>query len=185
MTVFAPRTLTSLSLCLITSLLVLSGCGSSERQAREAANKGSNVLPEDERQAREAADKGSDFLLEGEHDQAIAELNRAIELKPDFADAYLTRGAACRNKGETDEARKDYFRAIRHYNEAIRLSPQLAITFHNRGVASWRTGEYEKAMADFRKTVRLHPRNPGSRAHLAVRLAICPDEDARDVKQAV
>ena len=58
----------------------------------------------------------------------MEDCNRAIELDPDFAGAYINRGAVYRNKGEYD-------RAIKDYNIAIKLNPNLIEVYVNRGAA--------------------------------------------------
>ena len=62
------------------------------------------------------------------YDQAIADYNMAIELKPDYAQAYVNRGNAYRDKGVID-------RAIADYSKAIELKPDYAQAYYNRGGA--------------------------------------------------
>ena len=52
---------------------------------------------------------------------AIADYNKAIELNPNFADAYNNRGLAKYDL-------KDYKGAIADYNKAIELNPNLRRT---------------------------------------------------------
>ena len=52
----------------------------------------------------------------GDYDRAIADYDRAIQLKPDYADAYVGRGVAYGEKG-------DYDRAIADFDRAIQLKP--------------------------------------------------------------
>ena len=49
----------------------------------------------------------------------MAEYDQAIQLKSDYAEAYVNRGLAYAGKG-------DYDRAIADYDEAIQLQPDLA-----------------------------------------------------------
>ena len=51
--------------------------------------------------------------------KAIAYYTQAIELKPDFLQAYSNRGAAYAEKGEFDKALKDF-------TKAIQLKPDLS-----------------------------------------------------------
>ena len=76
--------------------------------------------------------------------------NEAIELKPDFAEAYNNRGGAYRNKGESDLAIKDY-------NEAVRLRPDYAEAYNNRGGAYRSKGEFDLAMENYNKAIELKP----------------------------
>jgi len=54
----------------------------------------------------------------GDIEGALEDYNKAIQLKPDFANAFNNRGAARRAKGDIESALEDY-------NEAIRLKPDL------------------------------------------------------------
>ncbi len=56
----------------------------------------------------------------GEYDRAIADYDKAIALKPKYADFYNNRGIAYDKKGEYD-------RAIADYDKAIALNPKMLI----------------------------------------------------------
>jgi tetratricopeptide (TPR) repeat protein len=87
----------------------------------------------------------------GQNQLAISNYNKAIHLKPDYADAYNNRGNAYGELGQ-------YQRAIDDYNEAIRLNPNSAKAYYNRGgVAFNKLGQYQRAIEDFNKAIRLNP----------------------------
>ena len=58
------------------------------------------------------------YSSKGEHDRAIEDYSRAIELDPEYAPAYYNRGNAYSDKGEYD-------RAIEDLNRAIELDPRM------------------------------------------------------------
>jgi len=92
--------------------------------------------------------RGNAYHYKDECDLAIADYDRAIELRPDYAEAYNNRGNAYAHKGDHD-------RAIADYDRAIQLQPDLAEAYYNRGLAYKQRGEEEKAIADFEKFLEL------------------------------
>jgi tetratricopeptide (TPR) repeat protein len=85
-------------------------------------------------------------------DKAIADYNRAVEIKRDLENAYNNRGVAYSDKGEYD-------RAIADYNKAIEIEPDLAEAYDNRGNAYGKKGQYDRAIADHDKAIDLNPNN--------------------------
>ncbi len=94
--------------------------------------------------------RGAAYLIEGEPVQAIADFDKAIALRPDFADAYLIRGVAYAEQGE-------YGLAIADYDKALELRPDYSLVYNNRGVAYADKGEYDLAIADYSKAIELEP----------------------------
>ena len=80
--------------------------------------------------------------------KAIESLDEAIQLKPDYAEAFTNRGVAYFELGQ-------YQRAIEDYNESIRLKPQRAESFNNRGIAYTRIGQNQRAIEDFDQAILL------------------------------
>ncbi|MBQ9535011.1 MAG: tetratricopeptide repeat protein [Clostridia bacterium] len=90
------------------------------------------------------------YFEEGKLEEAIADYDKAIELKPDDADAYNNRGNVHDELGE-------YKKAIEDYDEAIKLKTDYADAYNNRGVAHADLGEYKKAIEDYDKAIELKP----------------------------
>ncbi|MBI2413897.1 MAG: tetratricopeptide repeat protein [Deltaproteobacteria bacterium] len=86
----------------------------------------------------------------GELDKAVASYEKAIEIDPNYADAYGNRGVAYLKLGRMNDALEDL-------STAIRLNPESAELHGNRGVAFITTGEYEKAIGDLSESIRLSP----------------------------
>jgi len=120
----------------------------------------------------------------GDNEQAIADYDQAIALKPDYALAYYNRGIAYRQKGDLDHAIADYDRAIAlepdytdayvsrgiayrqkgdldhaiaDYDQAIALEPDDADAYNNRGVAYDYKGDLDHAIADYDQAIALKP----------------------------
>jgi tetratricopeptide (TPR) repeat protein len=94
-------------------------------------------------------------VKKGDHDRAIDDFGRAIELNPDSIFILNNRGAAYARKREFDLA-------IADFNEAIRLDPSYAMTFDNRGVAYAKQGRYERAIEDFDRALQIAPGDAGA-----------------------
>jgi tetratricopeptide (TPR) repeat protein len=88
------------------------------------------------------------------------ELDNAIK---DFDTAIRInpRDAASFNaRGNAWNYKQEYDKAIKDYDVAIRLKPKIAITFTNRGNAWRNKQEYDKAITDYDEAIRLDPKDP-------------------------
>jgi len=77
-----------------------------------------------------------------EHELAVGDFTRAIELDPDYADAYFSRGVLYWR-----ELRNAY-RAIRDMTRVLELAPTWAEALFNRAMARQIRGDHEQAIAD-------------------------------------
>jgi tetratricopeptide (TPR) repeat protein len=95
----------------------------------------------------------------GQLDVQEAVARNAVELKPDYADAYLYLGIALSNLGNHEDA-------ITAYYKAIELQPENFWNYNSLSLALWRDGRLDEAVATIRKAVELEPK----RGHLHSRL---------------
>lgn len=72
---------------------------------------------------------------------SIADFTKAIELNPDYVEAYLYRGKAYLEKGELD-------RAIADFTKMLVLRPKVAEYYYLRGEAYLCAKKWEKAKRD-------------------------------------
>ncbi len=86
----------------------------------------------------------------GDYQGAIADYNQAINIKPDYADAYLNRGNAKKNLGDKQGA-------IADYNQAINIKPDYADAYNNRGIAKKNLGDKQGAIADYNQAINIKP----------------------------
>jgi tetratricopeptide (TPR) repeat protein len=86
----------------------------------------------------------------GDFAGAIDDYNKAIEIKPDYAKAYVNRGNAKSHKGDLDGALADL-------NKAIEIQPDYAVAYYDRGSTKQAKGDRTEAMADFNKAIQLRP----------------------------
>lgn len=92
-----------------------------------------------------------DFMVDArlnDYQLILADLNKAIDLAPDFAYTYY-------NRGNVLSGLKDYRAAIASYNEAIALEPRLAEAYYNRGLTYIFLGENARGVADLSKAGEL------------------------------
>jgi lipoprotein NlpI len=95
--------------------------------------------------------RGEDFSGVHEYDRAIADYTTAIQLKPDYAEAYNDRGFAYYLKGDAE-------RAIADYTRAIELRPNYPKAYNSRGVAYMAHGYgAAKSVPDFDRAIALNP----------------------------
>ena len=81
---------------------------------------------------------------------AVQAFQQAIELRPDYADAWYNLGRAFAAQDELE-------RAVEHYRSAIRHDPLLAEAYFNMGNAFDRLGRSNEALAAYADAVRIAP----------------------------
>jgi len=109
----------------------------------------------DSKDYREYYNRGISRLGESEHDHAISDFTKTIEMRPGFAMAHFYRGRTYHRKGEHDKALPDL-------TEAIELDPALAVAYGERAVIYFIRKEYDKVWENIRKQESLGLEiNPG------------------------
>jgi tetratricopeptide (TPR) repeat protein len=93
---------------------------------------------------------GKAAYAQKDYDRAVAELDRALSINRNIAEAYFYRGAAYSVKG-------DYDRAIADYTAALRINPTYANAYNNRGNAYKNKEDYDRAIADYNAALRINP----------------------------
>lgn len=92
--------------------------------------------------------EGNQYYHQGKFAEAVIALTRAIRLKPDFAEAYSSRGGVKALLGRYEES-------IADSNKAISLNPDDAEVYYNRGFAKAKLGRFGKALTDFEEARNL------------------------------
>lgn len=106
-------------------------------------------------------------------DDALAWLTKAIAVSPNFADAYLNRGAILM-------ARQELHGAIAEFDRAIAIAPSSA-AFANRGSALQQLGQLDEALGSYQRAIELAPSNPQNHFVLSEILAqMGRDDEAID-----
>ncbi len=89
-------------------------------------------------------------LQRGGTQGVMDDLNEAIRLKPDYAEAYSIRGYVRLGAGDKQGGMTDL-------NEAIRLKPDYAEAYSIRGFARVTSGDHPRGMNDLNEAIRLKP----------------------------
>ncbi len=134
--------------------------------------------------AKQHNEQGKSLIQEGKYAQAIEAYTQAIELQPNYAEAYNNRGLAYAMQAHHERAIAEYTQAIAHYpdyaeaynnlgntyyalgdlNSAIESYTQAiahyadyAEAYNNRGFIYYEQGNYDQAIADYTQAVTLYP----------------------------
>jgi tetratricopeptide (TPR) repeat protein len=106
---------------------------------------------------------GTTLGEEGKFEQARAELQEALRLRPHYFDATYDLGVLLDRHGETEVA-------IAYFREAARLRPKDAMAHVSLGGALVQQGQIEEAVALYREALELRPNFPNLHYSLGVAL---------------
>jgi len=134
--------------------------------------------------------RGDEYLVIDLFDEsrAIADINKAIELKPDYAVAYYIRGRAYENAGHFWDRAQNYPRALADYTKAIEHDPNWAVPYIFRGMLHGITGAGDRAWSDFDKAIEIDPMSAEAyyqRALVHIFIENNHDLARRDIAKAV
>ena len=96
--------------------------------------------------------RGEGFLSEGRTDQAIAELEKVIQKRPDLTRAYFALGRAFAMKG-------DFANAELAYRRVIQLNPRSESGFNNLGYVLLEVKKFDEARKTFRQLLSIDGQN--------------------------
>jgi tetratricopeptide (TPR) repeat protein len=82
--------------------------------------------------------------------ESVEYYSKAIEISPNYAEAYFARGRCYYHYEE-------YKKAVKDISKAIELKPNDAMNYKFRGASYEELKEYEKALKDYEKWLALEP----------------------------
>jgi len=134
--------------------------------------------------AQISLNNGKRLFDQADYDGAIQELNEAIRLDPNLAEAYAYRARSYSGKGDYDQGlsdankaiqlnsklsigyyargnvyrnKNDYDRAIADYTEVIMLDHNYVNAYFNRGLVYYNKKDYDRAITDYTEAIRINP----------------------------
>jgi len=93
---------------------------------------------------------GVAYQEQGRLDDAVKEYQAAINLTPDYVDAYYNLGLVYRTQGRLDDA-------VREYQKAINLKPDLAEPHCSLGLVYRTQGRLDDAVKEYQTAIKLRP----------------------------
>jgi tetratricopeptide (TPR) repeat protein len=91
---------------------------------------------------------------------AMADYNKAIKLKPDFAEAFTYRGNIHNLEGDRAQAKADFDFALKLLNAGLEKTPGLAELLKNRAAIYDDLKDYDRAISDLSEALKADPRDP-------------------------
>ncbi len=77
--------------------------------------------------------------------------SKAIDINPNFLDAYI-------NRGLVNNELQDFDSSISDYNKAIELDSKCALAYNNRGYTKYKQQDFKGALEDYNKAIILNPK---------------------------
>lgn len=138
---------------------------------------------------------GTAYSFKGQYEKAVDEFKKAIEINPNYVNAYNNLGMAYEEMGLFDKAIVEYKKAIQlkpnykraHGNlgsvygkkrlfdraiaeckEAIEIDPAYADAHNNLGIAYINKGWVDQAMTEFKKAIELEPNHMNAHYNLGL-----------------
>jgi len=127
-------------LVLLITILILGGCDKPSVSEGEPSS------------AEAYINHRADDYQRGQYDEAILDLNKAIEINSRYAEAYFNRGVVY-GKGK-----QRYNQAISDFTKAIVINPAYAEAYTNRRNAYASKNQYDKAILDYKKAIEINPK---------------------------
>lgn len=85
-----------------------------------------------------------------QYTEAIASYDKALEINPNYSEAWNNRGTALSGLG-------NYTDAVVSYDKALKIDSNYSKAWNNRGIALYNLGKYNDAVASYDKALEINP----------------------------
>lgn len=126
--------------------------------------------------------RGEVYYIQKQYSMAIKELEKAVAMNPDYADAYCILGSVYADLKKNSEALEKFRQAIlrdqnfykpyylratllrkqgkydeslKDFDKAVSLNPKNSYSYFNRGVIYYLMGNYERSVEEYSKSIYL------------------------------
>ena len=96
--------------------------------------------------------RATDLYFKGEYELALKSIEKAIELKPDYTDAWVNKNVLLGDLGRHELA-------LISIEKAIELKPDYTDAWSNKGITLGNLNRHELALKAFEKVIELEPGN--------------------------
>ncbi len=100
--------------------------------------------------------RATSYVEKGDFNSAVADLGKALEMRPKDAGTYLERGLTLARQGKHDASLADL-------DKAVELDPNSSNAFYGRAVSYEKLGSTDKAFADYQKAADLDAKNEAAK----------------------
>jgi tetratricopeptide (TPR) repeat protein len=95
-------------------------------------------------------EQGNIFSTNNQYKEAITSYDRALQLKPDFSQAWFNRGSILNQFGK-------YKESLISYERALKIDPNDYDAWQSRGNVLGNLGRYEEAIASYDRSLQIDP----------------------------
>jgi tetratricopeptide (TPR) repeat protein len=140
----------------VAGFMGLAGAYATAGDLEEAGRQADEALRLDPLNAQVLAQRASLNLERKRYDQALADSERAVALRPEVASLWNDRcWARAVSNRELDKALADC-------DAALKMSPNMAAAFDSRGLVRYRQGQFDAALRDYDAALALAPKQAAS-----------------------
>ena len=104
---------------------------------------------------------GDVYARQGDFKKSVEEFKKAIEINPNYADAYHNLGNTYQQMGQIDLA-------LENYRKAASINTSLWQSYQNMAAIYFGQGNYERASENIKKALEINPGDPNLQQNLQI-----------------